>query len=188
MGVRQLVIVVVASFAYLVLQVVGSVFSSGTDRVPIVPFTAIFIIPMAMWFGVWGALGGFFGAALYVLPVGDVLVAFGTAPDNFLGPAIVGSLARAFKVDPSLPTSRDYLMYGLGVAIGTAVQSVLGSLFFFVLGMRTGQELPGQMVAFWARLMIASLVFAPILLRLLTPLVRRMGVYHPSFLSAQTVH
>jgi hypothetical protein len=47
MGVRQLVIVVFASFAYTTLQVAGSAFSSGTDRVPIVPFTAIFIITMA---------------------------------------------------------------------------------------------------------------------------------------------
>jgi hypothetical protein len=100
--VGHLLIVVFGSLAYTALQVVGAAFSSGFDRVPIVPFTAIFIIPMAMWCGIWGALGGFFGAVLYDLPVGDVLVAVGTAPDNFLGPAIVGFWARRFTVDPSL--------------------------------------------------------------------------------------
>jgi hypothetical protein len=173
MVVRRGAIVVLSSVVFAALASAGLTFSTGPERSPILPLTAIFIIPAAIVFGIWGALGAFFANILFNgIPVGLI----GGAVDMLL-PTISGILARWFRVDPLLPSLRAYLLYAGAVAIAAAAQAAVGSVVGYAMGFIAVDEIPVRIAIYWTKLIVAGLVFAPLLLRPLAALARRTGLY-----------
>ncbi len=186
-GARQIVIVALSSAIYAVLGIAAATFSLAPGGISVFYFPAIFIYPAAMWFGVWGVLGAFFGSILFSPFFGYgflVGVIYGVV--DMISPAAVGILTRVFRVEPRIPTGRDYLLFALTVLIGASIEAVIGGVVTNGVGLISPDAIPFTSFVWWTGEITAGWLLAPILLRVLTPYFQRTGLYHPKFLSAQT--
>jgi hypothetical protein len=144
---------------------------------PAVAFEATF----GAWFGIWGAISSFLGLLIagsvsgwFSMPIGIIL-----SMSDFMV-AFAGAIAcRWFRVDPSLPTFRDSVLF---VIVTWGFGSIPSSLYYngvnFALGVIPSWE------SFWIGVIgwnLGNLIIIPVigipLMKTVTVIVRRLGLY-----------
>jgi hypothetical protein len=185
--VSQLVAIALATGVYTVLSWVGVI----TLPLQVPGIGALFIamgfgVPFTMWFGGWGMIMGYIGTAvgagiLSGLPL-PISLAFGVADIIIFGSLhlLYRGLAPLFGVDP---IGRD--VYTLGGfpffwIVAAVIPHVLGALYavglLYAVGFVPQDLLVVTFFGFWISNMVVVLVIAPLLLRLLGPVVERQGL------------
>jgi integral membrane sensor domain MASE1 len=185
--VPQLVAYALATGVYTVLAWISVV--SGPIQVPGVGglFIAMgFGVPFAMWFGFWGLVMGFIGTSIGAgilagLPL-PVSLAFGLGDIILFGSLLLlyRGLAPRFKVDPigkDVFTLRGFIFFFIVAAnIPHILGAIYGTALLYALGFVPQNMLIVTFAGFWIGNVIVVTVVAPILLRLLGPVVERMGL------------
>lgn len=185
--VPQLVAYALATGVYTVLAWISVV--SGPVQVP--GIGALFIamgfgVPFAMWFGFWGLVMGFIGTSvgagiLAGLPL-PLSIAFGIGDLILFGSLVLlyRGLAKRFGVDPigkDVYSVRGIIFFAI---FGALIPHVLGALYgvplLYVAGFVPQNMLLVSFLGMIAGNFIVVIVVAPILLRLLGPVVERMGL------------
>ena len=92
-GSREIVIVALCSALYAGLGILGAIFTFAPGGVTLFYLPEIFILPAAIWFGVWGMLGAGFGTLLFSPYFGyGFLPGLLVAAADLLPPESLGSL------------------------------------------------------------------------------------------------
>ena len=185
-GAREIVIMALCSAIYAVLGIAGAVFSIAPGGVTLFYLPAIFIIPAAIWFGVWGVLGALFGTLLFSPYFGYGFALGGAlAIVDLASPGITGVMTRILKVDATLRHLRSYLTYAVIVGVAAAIEAVVGTLVLWKAGLYSPGAVLFGILVWWTGVVSAALILSPILLRVLTPFFRRTGLFHASFFGGQ---
>lgn len=185
--VPQLVAYALATGVYTVLAWISVV--SGPIQIPGIGglFIAMgFGVPFAMWFGFWGLVMGFIGTAvgagiLAGLPL-PLSIAFGVGDIVLFGSLVLlyRGLAKRFGVDPVGKDvfSRKGLIFFM--IVGALIPHILGALYgiplLYIAGFVPQNMLVVTFFGMIAGNFIVVMVVAPVLLRLLGPVVERMGL------------
>lgn len=186
-GATQIVIVALSSAIYAVLGIAGATFSVAPGGIVIFYLPAIFIYPAAIWFGVWGVLGAFFGTLLFSPFFGyGFALGLSFAVVNMLSPLIVGFGQRSLHIDPSVVKSRrTFVTYSVVVIIACAIEAIIGNAVLYAFALTSLDGLPFSTFVWWVGEITAAIVLSPILLRVLTPQFQRMGLFHDKFFGTQ---
>ncbi len=185
--VPQLVAYALATGVYTVLAWVSVV--SMPLQVPGIGslFIAMgFGVPFAMWFGGWGMVMGFIGTSIGAgilsgLPL-PVSLAFGLGDVILFGSLVLlyRGLAPRFKVSPigkDVFTRRGFIFFFI---VAANIPHILGGLYgtalLYAVGFVPQNLLVVTFLGLWVGNIIVVTVIAPILLRLLGPVVERMGL------------
>jgi hypothetical protein len=185
--VPQLVAYALATGVYTVLAWISVV--TGPIQIPGIGglFIAMgFGVPFAMWFGFWGLVMGFLGTAIGAgilagLPL-PLSIAFGVGDIILFGSLLLlyRGLAKRFGVDPigkDVFTPKGFIFF---MIVGAFIPHVLGGLYgvplLYVAGFVPQDMLVLSFLGMIAGNFIVVMVVAPILLRLLGPVVERMGL------------
>jgi hypothetical protein len=185
--VSQLVAIALATGVYTILSWVGVI----TLPLQVPGIGAIFVamgfgVPFTLWFGGWGMIMGYIGTAvgagiLSGLPL-PISLAFGVADIIIFGTLhlLYRGLAPLLGVDP---LGRDvYTLRGLPFfwIVAAVIPHVLGALYavglLYVVGFVPQDLLVITFFGFWISNMFVVLIIAPLLLRLLGPVVERQGL------------
>jgi len=185
--VASLVTVALAAGVYTILSWLGVIgLPMGIVGVSSL-FVAIgFGIPFVMWFGAWGLLigyiGSFVGAGLLAgLPV-LVALPFALVDIIQFGVPLLAYrlLAQRFGVHPlgkDVYTGKGLLFFFI---FGGLIPNALGALYGITILMTVGFVPPDAwgiaVVGWWIGNVVVSLIVAPILLRVVTPIIERYGL------------
>jgi hypothetical protein len=157
-------------------------------------FVAVgFGVPFAMWFGGWGLVMGFIGTTvgagiLSGLPV-PVALLFGIGDVVLYGSLLLlyRGLAPRFKVDPlgrDVFTLRGFIFFFI---VAGNIPQILGGIYgvgiLYLFGFVPTDALAITLLGFWIGNVIVVTVIAPILLRLLGPVVERFGLTNHGWLT-----
>lgn len=183
----SLVTYAVAAGVYTILSWLGVI----ALPVGIVSVSALFVaigfgIPFAMWFGGWGLLIGYIGSFIGagVLAGTPVLLTIPFALVDWiqLGIPLIAyrTLSQRFGLDPlgkDVYTLKGFIFFLIFAVI---VPNALGA-FYGVTILRWGGLVPPDaywpaITAWWIGNMIVTIIIAPILLRVLTPVIERFGL------------
>ena len=186
-GAIQIVIVALSSAIYAVLGIAGATFTVAPGGIVIFYLPAIFIYPAAIWFGAWGVLGAFFGTLLFSPFFGyGFALGLSFAVVDMISPTTVGLAQRALRVNPAVVTTRrDFILFAVAVIVGAAIEAVIGNGVLLVFGLTSVGGLPFSTFVWWTGEVTAGVILSPILLRVLTPQFKRMGLFHQSFFGTQ---
>ncbi len=168
-----------------VLQIVSTFFTP-------IPGLSVFYPPSGfgaatgVWFGVWGwigaALGTIFAAPYwgYSLPVA-LLFAFLT-PWEVLIPSF---LWRAMKLDAALGNKRSIFAFvGFVAVLGTLLDAAVGVFLSAMVGYYPlDYAYTIAIWPWWLADFLAALILGIVLLRALTPYVKRTGLFYDGFFS-----
>jgi hypothetical protein len=138
-----------------------------------------FMIPLALWFGGWGVLAAYLGCVLGAGVVGGVPPAvnlYWSLADVW---QVLIPLAafRAFHADIALGTKRDL---GVFLVFGWFLNNLAGAAWG-AASFALGGVIPwsGAAAVFWSWFLgnlVVTILFAPILLIILTPVLRERGL------------
>ncbi len=182
---RDLVIAALCGAVNAVLQIISTFFTP-------IPGLSVFYPPSGfgaatgVWFGFWGwigaALGTIFAAPYwgYSLPVA-LLFAFLT-PWEVLIPSFIW---RAMKLDPAVKSKRSLAAFiGFVAVLGTFLDAVFGvAISAFVGYYPIDYAYTVAVWPWWLADFLAALILGLILLRALTPYVKRTGLFYDGFFS-----
>lgn len=144
------------------------------------PATA-FEVVFGSWFGVWGGIAAYIALVIagtyggwFPLPLGLVL-----AVSDFSGAVIPAAAFRLLKGDVGLKSRRDWAIY---IAFGIILSTVPGSLYYNLINLYVGWIPSWE--AFWVGVIswnlgnfLVNTVIGIPLLRVVTPYVKRAGLY-----------
>jgi integral membrane sensor domain MASE1 len=187
-------VMVVSLVTYAVAAGVYTILSwLGVIALPmgIVSVSALFVaigfgIPFAIWFGGWGLLIGYIGSFIGAgILAGTPLLL--TIPFAFVDWIQFGIplfayriLARRFGLDPlgkDVYSLRGFLFF---LVFAVVIPNGLGALYGVTI-LRAGGLVPPDaywpaISAWWIGNMVVTIIIAPILLRVLTPVIERFGL------------
>ncbi|MEM4383657.1 MAG: hypothetical protein QXH32_06130 [Candidatus Caldarchaeum sp.] len=144
------------------------------------PATA-FEVVFGIWFGVWGGIASYIGLVIagtyggwFPLPLGIVL-----SLSDFAAAMIPAAAFRLLRANPTLASKKDVAVY---IIFGVILSSVIPSLYYNLINLSIGW-IPGW-EAFWVAViswnvgnyLVTTVIGIP-LLRLVTPYVKKAGLY-----------
>ena len=182
-GGRQIAIIVLST----ALDAIMNWFSAAFQVVPgaslIFPATAI-AVTFSLWFGVWGALGAYFGTILGGFAWGTTILVSATGGIHDMIEGLIPLLVfHLFGFHPSLKRFRDLAGFIVfGVVLNTFTNALLGNLNYVLWGTQPLSAVWVGVWPWWLGDMVAAAVLAIPLLRFLTPYVMRTGLYHEGML------
>ena len=183
----QLVTYAVAAGIYTILSWLGVI----ALPVGIVSVSAVFVaigfgIPFAIWFGGWGLvigyIGSFIGAGILAGTPVLLTIPFALVDLIQFGIPLIAyrTLARSFGLDP---LGRDvYSLKGIiffvvfAVIIPNGLGALYGITILYLGGLVPGDAFVPAVTAWWIGNMIVTIIIAPILLRVLSPVIERYGL------------
>ena len=172
-------------FTYIIILIIITIINSVISRfaviswqiapgVAVLYFAVAFMIAFALWFGIWGAIaayiGCFIGAGAGLPP--DVNVYWSLAD---LWQVLIPLIAfRASGADVGLKTKRDFLIFLVfGLVLNNLVGAAWGSITI-PPGISWKQ---GVFISWFITNLIVTIVITPLLLRYITPYIKRSGLY-----------
>lgn len=132
-----------------------------------------------IWFGGWGVLAG----ALFPLISNGITgtpiyVSLAYIPGNAFQAFIPALAFRLLKADPSLKSTRDYIVLVLSIAIGSAIGAIWGPMVVLrSFGLLTASSLPLFIFGWFAGNTIPGIIFGIILLKALSSVVVRSSSF-----------
>jgi hypothetical protein len=185
---RDIVIAALCGAVNDVLQIISTFFTP-------IPGISVFYPPSGfgsatgVWFGFWGWIGAVLGTLFaapywgYSLPVA-LLFAFLT-PWEVLIPALIW---RSLKLDASLKGAKAYAVYiGIVAIFGTFLDAVFGMFVSIFAGYYTTDfAFKVAIWPWWLADAVAALVLGIVLLKALTPYIKKTGLYYDGFFARRT--
>jgi hypothetical protein len=177
-------------YVYLIILVLSSLLNALLSRFAVIVweiapgvsalyFAVAFMIPLALWFGAWGAIAAYIGcvagAGLTGMPLSVNL--YWSLAD--LWQVLIPLLA--FKLghrDPGLNT-RKGLLYFLffGWLLNNLAGAVWGSTMLAVGGVITWDSVLKAFAGWFGGNLIVTILISPVLLKYTTPLIAKTGLY-----------
>lgn len=192
--VPQLVAYALATGIYTILAWLGVIgLPVGIAGVSALFVAVGFGVPFAMWFGLWGLVMGFIGTTvgagiLTGLPI-PVALAFGVGDVILYGSLLLlyRGLAPRFGVDPigrDVFTLKGFLFFFVVAAnLPHILGGIYGTWLLYTVGFVPPEAIPLTFSGFWLGNVVVVTVIAPILLRLLGPVVERFGLTNYGWLT-----
>jgi len=185
--VPQLVAIALATGVYTILSWLGVI----ALPVGIASVSALFIaigfgIPFAIWFGGWGLVIGYIGSFIGagILAGTPVLLALPFALVDWIqfGIPLVAYrlLAPRFGLHPlgrDVYTLKAFLFFVVfAVIIPNGLGALYGIWILFIGGLVPPEAFGPAVIAWWIGNMVVTVIMAPILLHVLTPVIERYGL------------
>jgi len=178
---RDIVIAALCGAVNAVLQIVSTFFTPIPGVSVLYPPSG-FGAATAVWFGVWGWIGAILGTLFaapywgYSLPVA---LMFGILTPMEV---LIASLIKR-KLDPSLKNKKSLLLYvGLVVILGTFLDALFGMFVSIYVGYYSATfAFTVAIWPWWLADAVAAFVIGIFLLRVLTPYVKKIGLYYDGF-------
>jgi len=185
-GATEIAILAMATAIYTVLAMLNAGFTIAGLALIYVPYA--FAVVAAMWFGVWGAMGAYFGTVLmspfwgYGYPIGAV---FGV-PD-VLSPIIVGLALRKLSIDPTLRDKRSFFLWILiGALVAPSIEALTAMPVFIALGWYTPQYAFTYGYALYVcGDALGLIIVGTILMRALSGYMTKTSLYFKNFIYRQ---
>jgi len=141
-------------------------------------FAVAFMIAFTLWFGIWGAIAAYIGCFIGAgtgLPPG--VNAFWSLAD--LWQVMIPLIAfRALGADEGLKTRRDFLIFIIfGLFLNNLAGAVWGVSTLALSGIISWNNAPDIIVGWFIPNIIVTIVITPLLLRYITPYIKKSGVY-----------
>jgi hypothetical protein len=139
-----------------------------------------FMIVFALWFGLWGAIaayvGSFIGAGLLSGVPLDVNSYWSLAD---LWQVLIPLVAfRTLNANVGLKSKRDFLIFIIfGWILNNLVGAIWGSTTLILGGIALWNEFLGIFTGWFVGNLIVTIIITPLLLRFLTPFIKRYGLY-----------
>ncbi|MGB8217687.1 MAG: hypothetical protein WCE94_10345 [Candidatus Methanoperedens sp.] len=143
-------------------------------------FAVAFMIAFSLWFGMWGAIAAYIGC----------FIGAGMSTGLSSGVNAYWSLAdiwqvliplAAFRIsgaDAGLKTKRDFLIFLVfGVVLNNIVGAGWGASSLALGGVISWNNVPGVFVGWLIPNIIVTIVITPLLLRYITPYIKKSGLY-----------
>lgn len=175
--------------AYLIILILVTILNALLSRFAVIAwaiapgasslyFAVAFMIVFALWFGAWGAIAAYFGCVLGAGLTGMPLAVnlYWSLAD--LWQVLIPLIAlRKLNVDVSLRSKRDFLLF---LVFGWLLNNLAGAAWgagTMALGGVIGWEaVPGTFAGWFIGNLMVTIVIAPVLLRYVTPMVRKSGL------------
>ena len=174
-------------YTYIIILIIITIINSVISRfavitwkiapgVAVLYFAVAFMIAFALWFGMWGAIaayiGCFIGAGMTAGLPPDVNVYWSLAD---LWQVLIPLIAfKTLGADAGLKTKRDFLIFLIfGIVLNNLVGAIWGSITI-TPGVSWKQDM---FVSWFITNLIITIVITPLLLRYITPYIKRWGVY-----------
>lgn len=175
-------------YIYLTFLIIITIINSLLSRFAIISwqiapgvaglyFAVAFMIAFTLWFGIWGAIaayiGCFIGAGMTAGMPPNVN-AFWSLAD--LWQVLIPLIAfRTLGADVGLKTKRDFLIFLVfGLVLNNLAGAGWGAITFTAGGISWRQDI---FVGWLTGNLIVTIVITPLLLRYITPFIRRSGIY-----------
>lgn len=143
-------------------------------------FAVAFMIAFTLWFGIWGAIaayiGCFIGAGMTAgLPPGFNV--YWSLAD--LWQVLIPLIAfKTLGADAGLRTKRDFLVFLIfGLVLNNLVGAGWGAGTLAVGGIISWNNTPDEFIGWLIGNLIVTIAVTPLLLRYITPLIKKSGVY-----------
>jgi hypothetical protein len=142
-------------------------------------FAVALMIPLALWFGAWGAIAAYIGCVIGAGLTGMPLTVnlYWSLAD--LWQVLIPLLAfKLSKVDPALNTGKG-LVYFLvfGWFLNNFVGAVWGSAMLAAGGVISGDAILKTFAGWFGGNLIVTILISPALLKYATPHIRKTGFY-----------
>lgn len=174
-------------YTYLIILIIITIINSLLSRFAIISwqiapgvaglyFAVAFMIAFTLWFGVWGAIaayiGCFIGAGMTAGLPPDVNVYWSLAD---LWQVLIPLIAfKTLGADVGLKTKRDFLIFLIfGLVLNNLVGAIWGSITIMP-GFSWKQDI---FVSWFITNLIVTIVITPLLLRYITPYIKKSGLY-----------
>lgn len=171
-------------YTYIMILIIITIINSGLSRfavitwqiapeVAVLYFAVAFMITFALWFGMWGAIaayiGCFIGAGAGLPP--DVNLYWSLAD---LWQVLIPLAAfRTLGADVGLKTKRDFLIFLVfGLVLNNLVGAGWGSITIPPVSWKQD-----MFINWFITNLIVTIVITPLLLRYITPYIKRSGLY-----------
>jgi hypothetical protein len=175
---------------YLIILVLASVLNALLSRFAVLAweiapgvsalyFAVAFMIPLALWFGVWGAIAAYIGCVIGAGMMGMPLTVnlYWSLADlwQVLSPLLAFKLAN---VDIGL-NSRKGLAFFLifGWLLNNLAGAIWGSTMLAVGGVIESEAILKTFAGWFGGNLIVTIVISPALLKYATPYIRKTGFY-----------
>jgi hypothetical protein len=139
-------------------------------------FAVALMIPLALWFKVWGLLaaylGCFLGAGLTSLPL--TVNAYWSLAD--LWQVLIPFIAlRCFRSSPGLKTGKDWLVFlTFGWIVNNLVGAAWGAGMLVMGGIIAPEDFSATFISWLGGNLIVTILIAPWLLKFVTPYVQKI--------------
>jgi hypothetical protein len=175
---------------YLIILVLASLLNTLLSRFVVVIweiapgvsalyFAVAFMIPLALWFGAWGAIAAYIGCVASAGMTGMPLTVnlYWSLAD--LWQVLIPLLAFRFsKVDAGLNTRRGLVFFLIfGWLFNNLAGAVWGSTMLAVGGVITGDAILKAFAGWFGGNLIVTILISPVLLKYATPYIRKTGFY-----------
>jgi len=174
-------------YTYIIILIIITIINSVISRfavitwkiapgVAVLYFAVAFMIAFALWFGMWGAIaayiGCFIGAGMTAGLPPDVNVYWSLAD---LWQVLIPLIAfKTSGADVGLKTKRDFLIFLIfGIVLNNLVGAIWGSITI-TPGVSWKQDM---FVSWFITNLIVTIVITPLLLRYITPYIKKSGLY-----------
>ena len=183
----QLVAIALAAGVYTILSWLGVI----ALPVGIVSVSALFVaigfgIPFAIWFGGWGLvigyIGSFIGAGILAGAPVLLMIPFALVDWIQFGIPLVAYrlLAPKFGLHPlgkDVYTLKGFAFFAVfAVIIPNGLGALYGIWILYLGGLVPPDAFGPAIAAWWISNMVVTIIIAPILLRVLTPVIERYGL------------
>lgn len=174
-------------YTYLIILIVITIINSLLSRFAIISwqiapgvaglyFAVAFMIAFTLWFGVWDAIaayiGCFIGAGMTAGLPPDVNVYWSLAD---LWQVLIPLIAfKTLGADAGLKTKRDFLIFRI---FGLVLNNLVGAIWGSITITSEVSWKQGIFVSWFITNLIVTIVITPLLLRYITPYIKKSGLY-----------
>jgi hypothetical protein len=178
-------------YTYLIILIIITIINSLLSRYAVITwqiapgvsglyFAVAFMIAFSLWFGMWGAIAAYIGCFI------------GAGMSTGLQPGVNAywSLADLWQVliplvafrisgaDAGLTTKRDFLIFLVfGVVLNNIAGAGWGASTLALGGIISWNNAPGIFAGWLIPNIIVTIVITPLLLRYITPHIKKSGLY-----------
>jgi hypothetical protein len=176
-------------YTYLIILVLATIINSLLSRFAIITwpdapgisalyFAVAFMIPFALWFGVWGAIAAYAGCIIGAgLPAMPLTVNIYCSLADLWQVLIPLVAFKGFHADIELKTKRDFLVFFIfGWLLNNLAGAVWGSIMLAVGGVSPWSSVPDTLMVWFTGNLIVTLVITILLLKYITPYFARRGL------------
>jgi hypothetical protein len=174
-----LIILVLVSILNVLLSRFAVIIWEIAPGVSALYFAVAFMIPFALWFGAWGAMAAYIGCVIGAGMTGMPLTVnlYWSLAD--LWQVLIPLFAfKTIKADFGLSTRKGLVIFLVfGWILNNLAGAVWGSTMLAVGGVITRDTIANTFAGWFTGNLLVTIVITPILLKYVTPYVRKTGLY-----------
>ncbi|MCW3994645.1 MAG: MASE1 domain-containing protein [Candidatus Bathyarchaeota archaeon] len=176
---RKITVFVIVTVANVFLARYAALSLSNVPGVVTFYFAVAFMIVFALWFGVWGALAAYIGCVIGAgIPAGLPLTVnlYWSLADLWQVVIPMGAFAL-LRANVGIRSKRDFAVFVLfGLILNNLAGALWGSAVFVWSGHFSETEFFSLFLNWFLGNMAVTLPITPLILRLLTPTIKKYGI------------